>query len=86
MFSSRDIHSVTSPPAKLHYVLIVYAKSTGWSADQSRMTGCSTTEKEQATQWLVGLNKTLSYCIWIKNIFFSADNHTVQQYYHRSTR
>ena len=58
---SGDIHSITSPPAKLHYVLVVHAKSRGRSADQSHMTGHSTTEKEKVTQWMVGPNKTFSY-------------------------
>ena len=56
MFSLRDIHSVTSPQLNFAtHVLVVHAKSRGQSADQSHMTGCSTTEKEQAMQWLVGL-------------------------------
>ena len=54
IFGLRDIHSITSPPAKLCYILIVHAKSRGRSVDQSRTTGRSTTEKEQAMQWLVG--------------------------------
>ena len=54
MYNSRDIHSVTSPPAKLCYILIVHAKSRGWSVDRSHTTGRSTTEKEQAMQWAVG--------------------------------
>ena len=41
-----DIHSITSPPAKLCYVLVVYAKLRGQLANQSHMTGHSTTEKE----------------------------------------
>ena len=54
MFNSRDIHSITSPPAKLCYVLVVHAKSRGQSVDRSRTTGRWTTEKEQAMQWAVG--------------------------------
>ena len=54
MYNSRDIHSVTSSPAKLRYVLVVHAKSRGRSVDRSRTTSCSTTEKEQAMQWAVG--------------------------------
>ena len=41
-----DIHSITSPPAKLCYVLVVHAKLRGQLADKSRMTGHSTTGKE----------------------------------------
>ena len=41
-----DIHSVTSPPAKLCYILVVHAKSRGQLADKSRMTGHSMTGKE----------------------------------------
>ena len=43
---SGDIHSITSPPAKLHYNLGVHVKSRGRSADKSHMTGYSTTGKE----------------------------------------
>ena len=43
---SGDIHSVTSPPAKLCFVLVVHMKSRGRLANQSHTTGHSTTEKE----------------------------------------
>ena len=42
----QEISTLSHPPAKLHYVLIVYAKLRGWLADQSHMTGHSTTGKE----------------------------------------
>ena len=65
---SRDIHSVTSPPAKLCYILIVYVKSRDQSADQSRMTSHSITEKEQETQWLDGQTFLIIYYFFFQQM------------------
>ena len=43
---TQEISTLSHPPAKLHYVLIVHMKSRGQLADQSHMTRHSTTEKE----------------------------------------
>ena len=46
---SRDIHSVISPSAKLHYILIVYMKLSGQLADKSFTTSHSTSGRNNNT-------------------------------------
>ena len=43
---SGDIHSITSLPAKLCYVLVVFALLRGQPIDQSHAAGHSTTGKK----------------------------------------
>ena len=45
----RDFHSVTSPPAKLCYVLIVYAKLSSRLANKSHTTGHLTKGRNNKT-------------------------------------
>ena len=64
----RDIHSITSPPAKLCYILVVYTKSSGWLANKYCMTSHSTSGRNNNTvDVLVLKGKT-----FFLSFFFSA--------------
>ena len=76
----RDIHSVTSPPAKLHYVLIVYAKLSGQLANKSHMTGHSTSGRNNNTvDVLVLKGKT-----FFLSFFFSASYNRIIIVYNKN--
>ena len=67
-----DIHSITSPPAKLCYILMVYTKLRGWSADQIIWLATWLLERnKQHSGWLVKAKLFLSY------IFFSAYHYRI---------
>ena len=65
-FERYPLHHIL--PAKLHYILIVYVKLSGQSADKSHMTGHLTSGRNNNTVDVLVLKGKLSFSFFFQHL------------------